>query len=172
MGIGPRTLARLRPVLPVKERTPKVIGQWRTRRSFANDPRIITTTFDSKARFLHNNQPDRLAGNEDCEQMSAWYVINALGFYAVDPVSGNYVFGTPLFDRASVQWGMGRPRLSKQSEVPPTINTFNRSNSMASFIQKCGSVTQTLCMVQPLCSKWAANRVSSLAQKKVLHRHP
>ena len=35
--------------------------------------------------------------------MSAWYLISSLGFYAVDPVSGNYVFGTPLFDRAEVQ---------------------------------------------------------------------
>ena len=48
---------------------------------------------------LYADQPDGLAGNEDCGQMSAWYVISALGFYAVDPVSGNYVLGTPLFDR-------------------------------------------------------------------------
>jgi putative alpha-1,2-mannosidase len=40
--------------------------------------------------------------------MSAWYVISALGFYAVDPVSGNYVFGTPLFDKAEVEIGEGK----------------------------------------------------------------
>jgi putative alpha-1,2-mannosidase len=40
--------------------------------------------------------------------MSAWYVISSLGFYAVDPVSGNYVFGTPLFDRVEVELGGGR----------------------------------------------------------------
>ena len=57
---------------------------------------------------MYNNQPDGLAGNEDCGQMSAWYVISTLGFYAVDPVSGNYVFGTPLFDRAEIQLGEGR----------------------------------------------------------------
>jgi predicted alpha-1,2-mannosidase len=57
---------------------------------------------------MYNNQPDGLAGNEDCGQMSAWYVISALGFYAVDPVSGNYVFGTPLFDRAEVEVGDGK----------------------------------------------------------------
>lgn len=54
---------------------------------------------------MYDNQPDGLAGNEDCGQMSAWYVMSALGFYAVDPVSGNYVFGTPLFDKATVQLG-------------------------------------------------------------------
>jgi predicted alpha-1,2-mannosidase len=51
---------------------------------------------------------DGLAGNEDCGQMSAWYVISALGFYAVDPASGNYVFGGPMFDRATVNLGNGK----------------------------------------------------------------
>jgi len=57
---------------------------------------------------MHHNSPDGLAGNEDCGQMSAWYIMSALGFYAVDPVSGNYVFGSPLFDRATVQLGDGK----------------------------------------------------------------
>ena len=56
---------------------------------------------------MYRNQPDGVAGNEDCGQISAWYCISALGFYAVDPVSGNYVFGTPLFDRAVVELGAG-----------------------------------------------------------------
>ena len=57
---------------------------------------------------MYDNQPDGLAGNEDCGQMSAWYVMSALGFNAVDPVSGNYVFGAPLFDRATVDLGDGK----------------------------------------------------------------
>ncbi len=40
--------------------------------------------------------------------MSAWYIISALGFYAVDPVSGNYVFGSPLVDQAEVDLGNGK----------------------------------------------------------------
>ncbi|HMI51668.1 MAG TPA: GH92 family glycosyl hydrolase [Candidatus Saccharimonadales bacterium] len=56
----------------------------------------------------YDDQPDGLAGNEDCGQMSAWYVMSAIGFYAVDPVGGNYVFGTPLFDRAEVELGRGK----------------------------------------------------------------
>jgi predicted alpha-1,2-mannosidase len=66
----------------------------------------------ARVRFLletmHHNAPDGLAGNEDCGQMSAWYVLSALGFYAVDPVSGNYVFGSPLFDRATIDLGRGK----------------------------------------------------------------
>ena len=50
------------------------------------------------AEVLHNlyqNAPDGICGNEDCGQMSAWYMFNAMGFYPVDPVSGHYVFGAP-----------------------------------------------------------------------------
>ncbi|MGZ3299036.1 MAG: GH92 family glycosyl hydrolase, partial [Asticcacaulis sp.] len=53
-------------------------------------------------------QPDGLAGNEDCGQMSAWYILSALGFYPVDPVSGVYVFGSPLLPRADIALGNGR----------------------------------------------------------------
>ncbi|KGI79112.1 GH92 family glycosyl hydrolase [Oleiagrimonas soli] len=59
-------------------------------------------------RTLYHAQPDGLAGNEDCGQMSAWYVLSAMGFYPVDPVSGNYVIGSPLFDRVTMQVGKGR----------------------------------------------------------------
>lgn len=52
---------------------------------------------------MHRAEPDGLAGNEDCGQMSAWYLMSALGLYAVDPVSGLYVFGSPLFNRAGLQ---------------------------------------------------------------------
>ncbi len=54
---------------------------------------------------MYHAAPDGLAGNEDCGQMSAWYAMSALGFYAVDPASGNYVFGTPLFDRVVIDMG-------------------------------------------------------------------
>jgi predicted alpha-1,2-mannosidase len=57
---------------------------------------------------MYDNQPDGLAGNEDCGQMSAWYIMSALGIYPVDPVSGNYVFAAPLFDRAEIQLDNGR----------------------------------------------------------------
>ncbi|KQZ77682.1 alpha-mannosidase [Rhodanobacter sp. Root561] len=52
---------------------------------------------------MYEAQPDGLAGNEDCGQTSAWYVLGALGLYAVDPVSANYVFGSPLVDRAEIE---------------------------------------------------------------------
>lgn len=51
---------------------------------------------------MYHAAPDGLIGNEDCGQMSAWYVFSALGFYPVTPGSRNYIVGSPLFDRASV----------------------------------------------------------------------
>lgn len=68
---------------------------------------------------MYHNEPDGLAGNEDCGQMSAWYVISALGLYAVDPVSGNYVFGTPLFERAVVDMSGGRKLVIEAKRKSP-----------------------------------------------------
>ncbi len=51
---------------------------------------------------LYSNQPDGLSGNEDCGQMSSWYVLSAMGFYPVTPGSDQYVFGTPLFDKTTI----------------------------------------------------------------------
>jgi predicted alpha-1,2-mannosidase len=52
---------------------------------------------------LYSDQPDGLPGNEDCGQMSAWYIFSALGFYPVNPASGKYDLGIPLFKQAEIQ---------------------------------------------------------------------
>ncbi len=49
---------------------------------------------------LYNNTPDGICGNEDTGQMSAWYVFSALGFYPMNPVSGQYELGAPLFEKS------------------------------------------------------------------------
>ncbi|KAF5364296.1 hypothetical protein D9756_001134 [Leucocoprinus leucothites] len=54
-------------------------------------------------RSDYDNTPTGLSGNEDCGQMSAWYLFSALGFYPVNPVSGEYVVGAPLFDRIEIE---------------------------------------------------------------------
>ena len=59
-------------------------------------------------RTLYQPIPDGLAGNEDAGQMSAWYLFSALGFYPVDPVSGEYVLGSPLVRQATLQLGNGK----------------------------------------------------------------
>jgi predicted alpha-1,2-mannosidase len=51
----------------------------------------------------YSDKPDGLCGNEDCGQMSAWYVMSALGFYPVNPANGIYDIGSPLFDTAIIR---------------------------------------------------------------------
>jgi len=55
---------------------------------------------DSILNNLYTNAPDGLSGNEDCGQMSAWYVLSALGFYPVNPADGIFVFGSPQHNEA------------------------------------------------------------------------
>ena len=57
---------------------------------------------------MYKADPDGVIGNDDCGQMSAWFILSALGFYPVDPVSAVYVFGSPLFDTAEMDLGRGR----------------------------------------------------------------
>ena len=52
--------------------------------------------------------PEGLSGNDDCGQMSAWYVLSALGFYPVTPGTPVYQIGTPLFDEATLQLDSGK----------------------------------------------------------------
>ncbi len=52
---------------------------------------------------MYSASPGGLAGNEDCGQMSAWYVLSALGFYPVTPGSDIYALGAPLFEKAVVK---------------------------------------------------------------------
>ncbi len=51
---------------------------------------------------FYTTRPDGLIGNEDCGQMSAWYVFSALGFYPVNPTSGEYVIGSPAVDQSII----------------------------------------------------------------------
>ena len=52
---------------------------------------------------LYSDQPDGLCGNEDCGQMSAWFVLNTIGFYPLNPANGIYNIGTPAFDELTLK---------------------------------------------------------------------
>ncbi|MEN8228580.1 MAG: GH92 family glycosyl hydrolase [Bacteroidota bacterium] len=65
--------------------------QWKT----AEKVRKICTT-------MYTDQPDGLCGNEDCGQMSAWYVFSSMGMYPVNPANGVYTFGSPLFNEVEI----------------------------------------------------------------------
>ena len=74
------------------------------------------------AQVMHNlymNAPDGLCGNEDCGQMSAWYVFSAMGFYPVNPVGGRYEIGTPLFPEMRMHLSNGKTFTVLASKVSP-----------------------------------------------------
>jgi len=71
--------------------------QWKT----AEKVRYIMKEF-------YHDDPDGVIGNEDCGQMSAWYIFSSLGFYPLFPASQEYVLGSPLFDSAQIQLPDGK----------------------------------------------------------------
>jgi predicted alpha-1,2-mannosidase len=66
----------------------------------------------AKVREIANaeyaNLPSGIDGDDDCGQMSAWYLFTALGFYPVNPASGDYMIGSPLFTKMSLRLGNGK----------------------------------------------------------------
>jgi len=71
--------------------------------NFVNKPSKTQEKVRQILTELYSNKPDGISGNEDCGQMSAWYVFSSLGFYPVTPGSNEYIFGTPLFNKASIE---------------------------------------------------------------------
>lgn len=66
---------------------------------------------------LYHNAPDGLSGNEDCGQMSAWYILSSMGFYPVCPGDARYVIGYPLFEKVRLTMGNGKIlNISKKGE--------------------------------------------------------
>ncbi len=66
---------------------------------------------------FYKNAPDGLIGNEDCGQMSAWYVLSASGFYPVNPGDGIYAFGTPLFPEVKYNLENGKTFTVRAKDV-------------------------------------------------------
>jgi predicted alpha-1,2-mannosidase len=66
---------------------------------------------------FYSNQPNGLCGNDDCGQMSAWYVWSSIGFYPVNPANGEYVFGSPLSDLTEINFGNGRKFIMKAENL-------------------------------------------------------
>jgi predicted alpha-1,2-mannosidase len=86
---------------------------------------------------LYAATPDGLAGNEDCGQLSAWYVLSAMGFYPVTPGLAFYAIGTPLFERVTIHlengntFIIGADRVSDQNIYiqSATLNGETYTNS-------------------------------------------
>jgi len=63
---------------------------------------------DEVLQTLYFDDPDGLSGNEDCGQMSAWYILNSIGFYSYCPGIPSYSIGRPLFDEVRINLQNGK----------------------------------------------------------------
>jgi predicted alpha-1,2-mannosidase len=99
---------------------------------------------------LYNTSSSGYAGNEDCGQMSAWYVFSAMGFYPVNPASGVYAIGTPLLRKsviklsANKQFIVSAPNSSAQNIYIQSAklngNPYNHSYILQSDINNGGTL--------------------------------
>ncbi|MGN6322353.1 MAG: GH92 family glycosyl hydrolase [Dyella sp.] len=75
---------------------------------FTGEPWKTQARVREIARDAYSNTPNGVLGNEDCGQMSAWYIFTAIGFYPLNPASGDYVIGSPLFSRVMLNLPNGK----------------------------------------------------------------
>ncbi|MBO5663226.1 MAG: glycoside hydrolase family 92 protein, partial [Bacteroidales bacterium] len=97
--------------------------------ALAGQPQKTQQLVNHIARTLYNTSSSGYAGNDDCGEMSAWYVFSALGFYPLNPVGGSYVLGSPLVDKAILQLPSGK-QLRIEVERPSREAIYVRSISL------------------------------------------
>lgn len=104
----------------------------------AGQPWKAQNRIDQILRTLYHDQPDGLSGNEDCGQMSAWYVMNAMGFYSFCPGDTRYFIGRPLFDRVTINLENGK-----------TFTVVAKNNSVENKYVQSASING-----KPLAKPW------------------
>jgi predicted alpha-1,2-mannosidase len=90
--------------------------------NYINKPHKAQERIREILETQYKNQPNGHCGNEDCGQMSSWYIFNALGFYPVNPANGVYNLGIPLFKEAKI-------RISDGKEFTILAQNFNSKNN-------------------------------------------
>ena len=100
---------------------------------YAGQPWKTASRVREVLNTMYHDNVDGLSGNEDVGQMSAWYILSSLGFYQVEPAGGRYVFGSPLFDEATMNVGKGRTfriiahNNSKENMYIQSVKPYTRS---------------------------------------------
>jgi predicted alpha-1,2-mannosidase len=76
--------------------------------AYSNEPKTGQKYIHKVINEFHNNTPNGMIGNDDCGQMSAWYILSTLGFYPVNSSSGEFVFGSPQVKNAIINLTNGK----------------------------------------------------------------
>lgn len=84
--------------------------------AYSNEPKTGQKYIHKVINEFHNNTPDGMIGNDDCGQMSAWYVLSTLGFYPVNSSNGEFVFGSPQVKNAIINLKNGKKFIVKSND--------------------------------------------------------
>lgn len=87
--------------------------------NFTNSAHKTQFYVDKILKEMYDNTPDGLSGNEDCGQMSAWYVLSSMGMYQVTPGYAWYEFGRPIMDEATINLESGKKLIIKAKNNSP-----------------------------------------------------
>lgn len=90
--------------------------------NYTNAPHKTQLYIDRILKEMYSIQPDGLSGNEDCGQMSSWYVLSAMGIYQIAPGNPYYEIGRPIMDQASINMENGKVFTIK------TVNNSSENN--------------------------------------------
>ena len=112
------------------------------------------------ANMFYNNTPGGLCGNDDCGQTSAWFVFSAMGFYPVDPVSGDYILGSPLLDKVTL-------KLDSRFAKGKTFTVIAKNNSPKNMFIQSATLNG-----KPLNRSWISHEEITAGGKLVLNMGP
>nr|WP_315147759.1 GH92 family glycosyl hydrolase [uncultured Flavobacterium sp.] len=114
--------------------------------AFSNEPekgrKLITQIYNQ----FYNNTPKGITGNDDCGQMSAWYILTTLGFYPVNPATGDFVFGMPQVKKATLHLKDNKKLIvisSGNSKYTIKLNQKNSTKNSISYSQIMNGGTLT-----------------------------
>jgi len=105
--------------------------------NWTNSPWKAQKVLDEIMRRFYTNNPNGIIGNEDCGQMSAWYVLSAMGFYQVCPGKPVYSIGRPMLDKAKIRVGQ-----NKYFEI--IVHNNSAKNMFVKKVELNGKVLSTL----------------------------
>ena len=71
--------------------------------SFSETPKVGQKYIHKIINEFHNNTPNGMIGNDDCGQMSTWYILSSLGFYPINPASSEFILGAPQVKKATLR---------------------------------------------------------------------
>jgi predicted alpha-1,2-mannosidase len=128
--------------------------------NYAGQPWKTQTRVRQVATSLYTNTPGGICGNDDCGQMSAWYVFTAMGFYPVDPVSGDYILGSPLLDKVTLHLD---PKFAKGRTFTVTAKNLSDANPYIQSASLDG---------KPLTRSWISQKEITSGGKLVLIMGP